>query len=97
MKPMLLLPLALAADVPTGEFWTEAAKFGLIGLLLLLFVWWSRKDKETADTRWNELNKALLAAVAEQTQAQKEASQAQAQTALALERLTEELRRRNSA
>ena len=80
--------LVLASEVPTnGDVWAEAAKYGLIGLLLVTFVYWSRTDKEKADKALAALDGKLIGLIERQTRAHEESK-------ASLDKLTDELRSR---
>jgi hypothetical protein len=62
----------LAVDALSGDILIEFARsspYGIIGLLLGWFVWWSRKDKLSADTRLDGISKQMYDIVEKQTKA----------------------------
>lgn len=85
----------LAVEVPTADPIVEMAKlFGLTGLLVW-FVFWSRKDKEASDRRWEDTNEKMFGVIREQTEAAKESADAQREQTKIVGRLVEELEKRH--
>jgi hypothetical protein len=92
--------LLVAADVP-GGLETKLIEYGVIGIMLLTFVYWSRTDKEKSDAKWAETNaqmfdmiRAQTAALTESTEALREQTESQKETNRLQSELNNELRGR---
>lgn len=91
------MPLAaacfLAADTPSGVE-AKLLEYGVIGCLLLSFIWWSRADKEKSDKKWDETNAAMMEMIRGQTTAATEATVAAREQTEAVRDLSAALRER---
>jgi len=52
----------VAADASGGPE-TKLIEYGIIGALLLTYIWWSRADKEKSDAKWDATNAQLFEVV----------------------------------
>ena len=74
-----IIPVAaaflVAADVPGGPE-TKLLEYGVIGALLLTYIWWSRKDKEKSDLKWDATNAQMFDMVEQHATKMTEATEA---------------------
>jgi hypothetical protein len=91
------IPLAtacfLAADTAAGTE-TKLLEYGVIGALLISFIWWSRADKEKSDKKWDDTNAAMMEMIRGQTTAATQATDAAREQTEAVRDLSAALRER---
>jgi hypothetical protein len=90
----MALAVVVAAESTPTDTATALAQYGAIGILLGFFVWWSRKDKESADARWADVNQKMFNMQERQITALNESADANREQVAAVRDLSESLKRR---